>query len=64
MEIQTGMVALCLEALEDVNIKVNKVYIYAFCDEHETFFNTFFEYVLVASPLPPIFNDIFPLHSL
>lgn len=26
MEIQTGMVALCLEALEDVNIKVDKVY--------------------------------------
>lgn len=38
MEIQTGMVSLCLEALEDVNIKVDKVYIYAFCDEHETFF--------------------------
>lgn len=44
MEIQTGMVSLCLEALEDVNIKVDKVYIYAFCDEYETFFNTFFEY--------------------
>ena len=44
MEIQTGMVSLCLEALGDVNIKVDKVYIYAFCDEHETFFNTFFEY--------------------
>lgn len=44
MEIQTGMVSLCLEALEDVNIKVDKVYIYVFCDEHETFFNTFFEY--------------------
>ena len=44
MEIQTGMVSLCLEALEDVNINVDKVYIYVFCDEHETFFNTFFEY--------------------
>lgn len=28
IEIQTGMVALCLEALEDVNKKVDKVYIY------------------------------------
>lgn len=44
IEIQTGMVALCLEALEDVNKKVDKVYIYAFCDEHETFFNTFLKY--------------------
>ncbi len=44
MEIQTGMIALCLEAFEDININVDKVYIYAFCDEHETFFNAFFEY--------------------
>lgn len=28
IEIQTGMVVLCLEALEDVNKKVDKVYIY------------------------------------
>lgn len=41
MEIQTGMVSLCLEALADVNKKVDKIYIYAYCDEHETFFNVF-----------------------
>lgn len=43
MEIQTGMVSLCLEALDDIDKKVDKIYIYAYCDEHETFFNAFFK---------------------
>ena len=44
MNIQIGMVSLCLEAFEDIDLKVDKVYIYAFCNEHQTFFNAFFEY--------------------
>lgn len=42
MEIQSGFVSLCLEALETANASVDKIYIYAFCSRYEDFFNIFF----------------------
>ena len=41
-EIQSGMVSLAIEALETVDMTVDKIYIYAFGTEHEGFFNLFF----------------------